>query len=184
MTKTDTFFKSLKQKTEYVEAQAEWSALFCEPKLSHQGGQKVMLDFEWAEIYGYETKRFNEQVKNNIEKFDDDFRFQLTKEEREFLRSKNLTSKSEVGSGGRRYLPFVFIEQGIYMLMTVLKGELAVRQSKALICTFKQMKDYIVENQDLIGRMEFLHQSQERRFDSLKEQVRLRADKALYFTVR
>ena len=177
MTKTDTFFKSLKQKTEYVEAQAEWSALFCEPKLSHQGGQKVMLDFEWAEIYGYETKRFNE-------KFDDDFRFQLTKEEWEVLRSKNSTSKSEAGSGGRRYLPFVFIEQGIYMLMTVLKGELAVRQSKALICTFKQMKDYIVENQGLIGRMEFSHQSQERRFDSLKEQVRLRADKALYFTVR
>ena len=49
--------------------------------------QKVMLDFELAEIYGYETKRFNEQIKNNIEKFDDDFRFQLTKEEWEFLRS-------------------------------------------------------------------------------------------------
>ena len=64
-------------------------------------GQKVMLDFELAEIYGYETKRFNEQVKNNIEKFDDDFRFQLTKEEWEVLRSKNSTSKSEVGSGGR-----------------------------------------------------------------------------------
>ena len=62
-------------------------------------GQKVMLDFELAEIYGYETKVFNQQVKNNIEKFDDDFRFQLTKDEWEFLRSKNLTSKSEPGSG-------------------------------------------------------------------------------------
>jgi len=122
-------------------------------------GQKVMLDFELAEIYGYETKRFNEQVKNNIEKFDDDFRFQLTKEEWEVLRSKNSTSKSEAGSGGRRYLPFAFTEQGIYMLMTVLKGELAVRQSKALIRTFKQMKDYIVENQGLIGRREFLQLS-------------------------
>ena len=60
-------------------------------------GQKVMLDFELAEIYGYETKRFNEQVKNNIEKFDDDFRFQLTKEEWENLRSKISTSKSETG---------------------------------------------------------------------------------------
>ena len=56
--------------------------------------QKVMLDFELAEIYGYETKRFNQQVKNNIDKFDDDFRFQLTKEECEILaRSKNLTSR-------------------------------------------------------------------------------------------
>lgn len=122
-------------------------------------GQKVMLDFELAEIYGYETKRFNEQVKNNIEKFDDDFRFQLTKEEWEFLRSKISTSKSEAGSGGRRYLPFAFTEQGIYMLMTVLKGELAVKQSKALIRTFKQMKDYIVENQGLIGKREFLQLS-------------------------
>ena len=57
-------------------------------------GKKVMLDFELAEIYGYETKRFNQQVKNNIEKFDDDFRFQLAKEEYEYLmRSKNLTSR-------------------------------------------------------------------------------------------
>ena len=122
-------------------------------------GQKVMLDFELAEIYGYETKRFNEQVKNNIEKFDDDFRFQLTKEEWEILRSKISTSKLEAGSGGRRYLPFAFTEQGIYMLMTVLKGELAVKQSKSLIRTFKQMKDYIVENQGLIGRREFLQLS-------------------------
>lgn len=53
--------------------------------------QKVMLDFELAEIYGYETKTFNQQVKNNIEKFDEDFRFQLTKDEWEFLRSKILT---------------------------------------------------------------------------------------------
>jgi len=121
--------------------------------------QKVMLDFELAEIYGYETKRFNEQVKNNIEKFDDDFRFQLTKEEWENLRSKISTSKSETGSGGRRYLPYVFSEAGIYMLMTVLKGELAVKQSKALIRTFKQMKDYIVENQGLIGQREFLQLS-------------------------
>ena len=122
-------------------------------------GQKVMRDFELAEIYGYETKRFNEQVKNNIEKFDDDFRFQLTKEEWENLRSKISTSKSETGSGGRRYLPYVFSEAGIYMLMTVLKGELAVKQSKALIRTFKQMKDYIVENQGLIGQREFLQLS-------------------------
>ena len=122
-------------------------------------GQKVMLDFELAEIYGYETKRFNEQVKNNIEKFDDDFKFQLTKEEWENLRSKISTSKSEIGSGGRRYLPYVFSEAGIYMLMTVLKGELAVKQSKALIRTFKQMKDYIVENQGLIGQREFLQLS-------------------------
>ena len=110
--------------------------------------QKVMLDFELAEIYGYETKRFNEQVKNNIEKFDKDFRFRLTKEEYEnILRTKKSTSSW----GGTRHLPYVFTEQGVYMLMTVLKGELAIRQSKALIRIFKSMKDYIIENKDLLN---------------------------------
>ena len=118
-------------------------------------GQKVMLDFELAEIYGYTTTRFNEQVKNNIEKFDDDFMFELTKEEFENLMSKKSTSSW----GGRRKLPKAFTEQGIYMLMTVLRGELAIKQSKALIRTFKQMKDYIIENQDLIGEREYLQLS-------------------------
>ena len=118
-------------------------------------GQKVMLDFELAEIYGYTTTKFNQQVKNNIEKFDEDFMFQLTKEEFANLISKKLTSSW----GGRRKLPKVFTEQGIYMLMTVLKGELATKQSKALIRTFKQMKDYIIENQDVIGEREYLQLS-------------------------
>ena len=115
--------------------------------------QKVMLDFDLAEIYGYETKRFNEQVKNNSDKFDDDFMFQLTKSEFENLMSKKSTSSW----GGRRKQPYAFTEQGIYMLMTVLKGELAVKQSKALIRMFKQMKDFIIENQDFIGSKELVH---------------------------
>ena len=115
-------------------------------------GQKVMIDADLAEIYGYTTKRFNQQVKNNIQKFDDDFRFQLTQEEVDNLRSKNLTSSW----GGTRYLPYAFTEQGIYMLMTVLKGELATRQSKSLIRLFKRMKDYLIEEQGQIGRQELL----------------------------
>ncbi len=140
-------------------------------------GVKVMLDADLAEIYGYSTKAFNQQVKNNIERFAEDFRFQLSKKEVEELRSKNLTaitdangtkdlrcknctantelennsaSRSKIltlnkGSRGSniKYAPFVFTEQGIYMLMTVLKGDLAIRQSMALIRLFKQMKDYI-----------------------------------------
>lgn len=119
-------------------------------------GKKVILDFELAKIYGYETKNFNRQVKNNIEKFEGgDFMFRLTEEEISDLRCKNFTSSW----GGNRYLPYAFTEQGIYMLMTVLKGELAVKQSRALIRTFKQMKDYIIENQGLIGKREFLQLS-------------------------
>ncbi len=112
-------------------------------------GQQVMLDFELAEIYGYTTKAFNQQVKNNIEKFDEDFRFRLTREEVDNLvRSKNFTSRESTlfkgQSGGSRYLPWCFTEPGLYMLMTVLKGDLATQQSKALIRIFKGMKDYII----------------------------------------
>ena len=120
--------------------------------------QKVMLDFELAEIYGYSTKRPNEQVKRNNEKFDDDFMFQLTDEEvSEFSRSQNATLNKGTGRGSNiKYNPYAFTEQGIYMLMTVLRGELAVKQSKALIRMFKQMKDFIIENQDFIGSKELV----------------------------
>ncbi|WP_071026847.1 ORF6N domain-containing protein [Peptoniphilus raoultii] len=121
-------------------------------KIYYIRNQRIMLDFELAEIYGYTTTRFNEQVKNNSEKFDDDFMFQLTKSEFENLISKKSTSSW----GGRRKLPYAFTEQGIYMLMTVLRGELAVKQSKALIRMFKQMKDFIVENQDFISSKELV----------------------------
>ena len=120
-------------------------------------GYKVMLDFDLAKIYGYSTKAFNQQVKNNSERFASDFTFKLTKEEVANLRSKNLTSSW----GGSRYLPNAFTEQGIYMLMTILKGDLAVKQSIDLVRTFKKMKDYILENRDLIGQRELLQLSME-----------------------
>ncbi|MBO5532286.1 MAG: ORF6N domain-containing protein [Fibrobacter sp.] len=133
-------------------------------------GLKVMLDADLAEIYGYSTKVFNQQVKNNIEKFDEDFRFQLTSEEINVLsrckictlniesennepsRSKFLTLNKGSRGSNIKYAPYAFTEQGVYMLMTVLKGERATVQSKALIRLFKQMKDYIVaENRNLLG---------------------------------
>lgn len=117
--------------------------------------QQVMLDSDLAAIYGYETKALNQQVRRNTEKFDDDFRFQLTKDEAESLRSQNVTSSW----GGARYLPWAFTEQGIYMLMTVLKGDLAVQQSKALIRTFKAMKDYIVDSRVLVSQTDQLRLS-------------------------
>ena len=116
-------------------------------------GQQVMLDRDLAEIYGYETKNFNRQVRNNIDKFDEDFMFQLTKDEEDIiLRCKNFTSSW----GGTRYKPYAFTEQGIYMLMTVLKGDLAVRQSKALIRLFKKMKQYFADNAGILQRIDTL----------------------------
>ncbi len=108
-------------------------------KIYYIRGQKVMLDFELAEIYGYETKNFNRQVKNNKAKFEgDDFMFQLSEEEVDQLsRCKNCTSNSSAGRGKNiKYKPHAFTEQGIYMLMTVLRGDLAIKQSRALIRTF------------------------------------------------
>jgi hypothetical protein len=99
------------------------------------------------------TKRFNAQVKNNINKFPERYHFQLTKDEANFVMSKKSASPKNYfsgQSGGTRKLPYAFTEQGIYMLMTVLKGELATKQSIALIDAFKQMKDYIVENNGLL----------------------------------
>ena len=122
-------------------------------------GQKVMLDSDLAEIYGYETKMFNRQVKRNIEKFEgDDFMFQLTDEEvYELSRCHFGTLNNGQGRGSNiKYKPYAFTEQGIYMLMTVLRGELAIRQSRALIRMFKQMKDYIVENRDFLSSKEMV----------------------------
>lgn len=111
-------------------------------------GRQVMLDRDLAEIYGYSTKAFNQQVRRNIERFPEDFMFRLTKDEvTECLRSQNVTL--DVGAYSK-YPPNVFSEQGIYMLMSVLKGDLAIEQSITLIRLFKSMKDYIIENQQLM----------------------------------
>lgn len=124
---------------------------FLSDKIYSIRGEKVMLDADLAEIYGYSTKAFNQQVKNNIDKFPSNFRFQLTKKETESSRSKFFTLKKASGRGSNaKYLPYVFTEQGIYMLMTVMKGELATKQSIALIRAFYNMKNYVLENRDLI----------------------------------
>ena len=119
-------------------------------------GVQVMLDIDLAAIYGYTVKAVNQQVKNNMEKLDDDFMFQLTEGELDNLRSKFLTA---IVSPMSRALPYAFTEQGIYMLMTVLKGERAIKQSKALVRLFKQMKDYVIENQQIVSQRDFLRLS-------------------------
>lgn len=141
-------------------------------------GQKVMLDFELAEIYGYETKNFNRQVKNNLFKFPERYRFQLTRQEvDDLVRCKNFTSRiwPSGNVGGRRYLPYAFTEQGIYMLMTVLKGDLATKQSIALIDAFKQMKDYIIESSSLVmnanSYIESKFSSYDRRFEVIEGKI-------------
>lgn len=111
-------------------------------------GVQVMLDFELAEIYGYTTGKLNERVKDNKERFlGEEFMFRLSKEE-----YQNLISKNRISSwGGTRHMPYAFTEQGIYMLMTVLKGDLAVSQSRKLVKMFKRMKEYITRSEPILN---------------------------------
>ncbi len=150
-------------------------------------GQQVMLDFDLAEIYGYSTKTFNQQVKNNIERFDDDFRFQLNESEVEALsRSKNLTLNKGRGSN-IKYAPYAFTEQGIYMLMTVLKGDLAVTQSKLLIRTFKEMKHFIQNNSHVFAELDIIRKhllESDKKIDelfSLMDKYNVKETQGIYF---
>lgn len=121
-------------------------------------GQQVMLDYDLAELYGYEVKRLNEQVKRNINRFPKDFMFQLTKTEtEEFFSHKSENLKSQIATsswGGKRKLPYAFTEQGIYMLATVLKGELAEQQSIFIMRAFREMRHYIKQNQQFVTQAE------------------------------
>lgn len=120
-------------------------------------GQQVMLDKDLAEIYGYDVKRLNEQVKRNINRFPEDFMFQLkTSEITESLKSQIATlnvSKNKRGMHIKK-MPFAFTEQGIYMLATVLRGELAEKQSIFIMRTFREMRHYIKQNQQFVTRSE------------------------------
>jgi len=126
-------------------------------------GVQVMLDSDLAQLYGYETKKFNQQVKRNMERFPEDFMFQLNMEELITVRSQFVTSQDNSlfsgQDGGRRYLPYVFTEQGVYMLATVLKSDIAVKQSILIIRTFKEMRHYLVENRNMITNQDYLRLS-------------------------
>ena len=140
-------------------------------------GQQVMLDFDLAEIYGYETRYLNLQVKHNLNRFPEDFMFQLTKEEYDNLMLNNSTSSH----GGRRKPPFAFTEQGVYQLATVLKGELAERQSVAIMRVFRVMREYISQNRQMLPYQELyklsVRQSElEGKVSIIKENMVFKAD--------
>lgn len=127
-------------------------------------GQQVMLDSNLADLYGYEVKTMNQQVKRNIDRFPEDFMFQLTRDEVVAMKSQIVTSPTDNfysgQEGGRRKPPYVFTEQGIYMLATVLKGEVAVRQSIYIMRTFREMRHFIANNALLFEKFKKLELEQ------------------------
>lgn len=127
-------------------------------------GKQVMLDYELAALYGYEVRALNQQVKRNIERFPDDFMFQLTKEEVEGVKSQFVISPFSnfyAGQeGGRRKPPYAFTEQGIYMLATVLKGKVAEQQSIFIMRAFREMRQFISNNALLFEKISHIELKQ------------------------
>ncbi|MCX6150250.1 MAG: ORF6N domain-containing protein [Ignavibacteriales bacterium] len=130
---------------------------------------QVMLDSDLAEFYGVKTKRLNEQVNRNNERFPDEFMFRLTEVEYEEWKSQIVTSNSmalrsqfatSIKKGGRRYLPYAFTEQGVAMLSGVLKSDTAVKMSIQIISAFVAMRKFIINNAQLFQRIDTVERRQ------------------------
>ena len=119
---------------------------------------QVMLDRDLASFYGVETKVLNQAVKRNIERFPDDFMFQLTKEELAIWKSQIVTSNRE--KMGLRKPPFVFTEQGVAMLSGVLRSDIAVKMSIQIISAFVAMRKFIINNAQLFQRIDTVEKRQ------------------------
>lgn len=134
-------------------------------------GQQVMMNSDLAALYQVETKMFNQAVKRNLARFPGAFRFQLTNEEYEGLRSQIVTSN---GRGGRRYLPYVFTEPEIAMLSAVLNSDLAIQVSIQIITAFVEMRKFLVNNSLLFEKISEVSRRQleyEKKTDERFEQV-------------
>ncbi len=146
---------------------------------------QVMLDEDLAELYKVKTKRLNEQVKRNIERFPQEFMFQLTDSEFDSLRSQFETSKNS--KGGRRYLPYVFTEQGVAMLSGVLKSDTAVQISIQIMTAFVVMRRFIASGVQVFQRLDNIEQKQigyDKKFEQIFDAIEskdIRPEKGIFF---
>ena len=134
-------------------------------------GQKVMLDSDLAELYGVSTSSLNQAVRRNIERFPEDFAFQLTREEYEPLRSQSVILKTGRGQH-RKYLPLTFTEQGVAMLSSVLRSERAVKVNIAIMRTFVRLRELLLSNADLARKLETLESKYDEQFRVVFEAIR------------
>jgi ORF6N domain len=133
-------------------------------------GRKAMLDSHLAELYRVPTKRLNEAVKRNLARFPEDFMLRLTAAETESLRSQIATSN--LGRGGRRYRPFVFTEQGVAMLSTVLKSERAIAVNIAIMRTFVRLRQILATHEELAERLSAMEKKCDQRFKVVFDALR------------
>jgi phage regulator Rha-like protein len=145
-------------------------------------GQKVMLDSDLAELYQVPTKRLNESVKRNIERFPSDFMFQLTPQEEGILRSQFATSnevgtqKSQDSRGGRRYNTYAFTEQGVAMLSSVLRSPRAVQINIHIIRVFTQLREMLLTHKDLRDKIERMERKYDKQFRAVFEVIKQMID--------
>ncbi len=160
---------------------------------------QVMLDSDLAKLYDVESKRLNEQVKRNIARFPQQFRFQLTEEEYQNLRSQFATSSSNdslrsqfatlenMRGKHRKYLPYVFTEQGVSMLSAVLKSDKAIQTSIHIINSFVKMRQFLSHSGDVFKRLELVEKRQityeiktDKKFENSHDRFLILDDKELY----
>ena len=132
-------------------------------------GERVMMDSDLAELYGVETNALNRAVKRNLKRFPNDFMFQLSTEEASDLRRQFGTSKSR---GGRRYLPYVFTEQGVAMLSSVLHSDRAVLVNIEIMRTFVKIRQMLASNAELSHRLDELESKYDRQFKVIFDAIR------------
>lgn len=132
-------------------------------------GIKVMLDKDLAELYGVETKRLKEQVRRNIERFPQDFMFELTKDEYQALRSQIATLKRGQHS---KYAPFAFTEHGVLMLSSVLNSERAIQVNIQIMRTFTKLREMLSTHKDLKRKIEFIEKKYDEQFQIVFEAIK------------
>ena len=130
-------------------------------------GKQVMLDRDLAELYQVENRVLNQAVKRNLDRFPDDFMFQLTKDEFENLKSQIVISSSE--HGGIRKMPYAFTEEGIYMLATVLNSKVAVQTNIAIIRTFKKLREFSKHYNTLAKQIMAVERKSDKQYKELKK---------------
>lgn len=150
-------------------------------------GKQVMLDSDLARIYQVETKVFNQAVKRNAERFPENFRFQLTQDEFDAINLRSQIVTSSLNYGGRRYLPYVFTEQGIAMLASVLRSEIAVQVSIEIMNAFVEMRKILISNASLFHRLDNIELKQlqaDQKFEEIfkaLESDKLHSEKGIFY---
>jgi len=132
-------------------------------------GQRVMLDADLAELYGVETRVLVQAVKRNIERFPEDFMFQLTGEDFDILRSQTVTSSQW---GGRRYPPYAFTEQGVAMLSSVLRSKKAVQVNIEIMRAFVRLRRLLASHEDLAHKLDTLEKKYDSQFKVVFDAIR------------